>query len=57
MTLFGREETEITEGRRKQKWCAHAVEVELMMIMIKVMNDEGHSVNISDDTDDNDDVL
>lgn len=28
-----------------------------MMIVIKLMNDEGHSDNISDESDDNDDVL
>lgn len=33
------------------------VEIEIMMIMIKLMNDEGHSDNISDETDDNDNVL
>lgn len=35
------------------------MEAEMMMIMIKLMNDEGHGDNISDETDDNDndDVL
>lgn len=35
------------------------VEVEIMMIMIKLMNDEGHCDNISDESNDNDndDVL
>lgn len=30
------------------------VEAEIMMIMIKLMNDEGQSDNISDESDDND---
>ncbi len=33
------------------------VEVEIMMIMIKLMNNEGRSDNVRDETDDNDDVL
>lgn len=33
------------------------VEVGIMMIIIKLMNNEGHGDNISDGTDDNDDVL
>lgn len=33
------------------------VEVGIMLIIIKLMNNEGHGDNISDETDDNDDVL
>lgn len=33
------------------------VEDEIMMIMIKLMNDEGHSDNMRDETDDNDSAM
>lgn len=42
----------------KETMAHTVVEVEMMMIMIKMMNDEGHGDNVSDETDnDNGDFL
>lgn len=51
MTLSVREETGITEG------ATLVCTVEIITIMIELTSDEGHGDYISDETDDNDDVL
>lgn len=54
-TVFGRE-AGIMEGRTEAQWCVHLCRIKIMMIMISLMK-EGHSDNISAETDDNDSVL
>lgn len=44
----------LEEGATTQR---RVTEVEIMMITVEPMNDEGHRHNTNDETDDNDDVL
>lgn len=54
-TLFVREKIGTVEGPAETKWCVRLRRKEIMMI--KLINDEGHRDNINNEADDNDSVL